>query len=119
MLSEGSENEAKLRSSISRAYYAAFCSARNYISRVDRKDPPANISSVHQYVIDYFKGKIYGSPQRKERKKIGEELRRMRDARRKADYDNYFISNTGLYKTAEDVLIRSERVISLVEKGGI
>lgn len=43
----------------------------------------------------------------------------MRAERRKADYENYFISDAPLDKTAEDVLIRSERVITLVEKGGI
>lgn len=107
-----------MRSSISRAYYAAFCSARNYISRVDHKDPPAD-RSVHEYVIDYFEGKIPHSKNNEKRKKIGKELRRMRAERRKADYDNYFISDAPLDKTAEDVLIRSERVITLVEKGGI
>ena len=50
--------EAKLRAAISRAYYAAFCLARNYL-RDDLGDrelsnPKQSDTNVHWYVIQEF-----------------------------------------------------------------
>ena len=116
-LGRSSDDEAKLRSSISRAYYAAFCTACNYISCVDRKKLPGD-EPVHQYVINYFSGKIHGSKKNNKRNKIGSELKRMKADRVKADYDNSIGNMISLNSTVLDVLIRSERVISSLGEGG-
>ena len=78
--------EAKLRSSVSRAYYAAFCKARNHLRDIDGHQilsayPPK--VNVHKYVRDEFKNSSDIS-----RKKIGNTLNRLRIHRNKADYDD-------------------------------
>lgn len=113
-LGKGSDDEAKLRSSISRAYYAAFCTACNFISQVDHIPLP-NDEPIHQYVMDYFSGRVYGSKKNNKRSKISSELRRMRADRAHADYDNRMHNRMSLNATVKDVLVRSERVIFLLE----
>lgn len=44
--------EAKLRSAISRAYYAAYIKARNHLRDKDGVTIPRR--DVHQYVINFF-----------------------------------------------------------------
>lgn len=117
-LGKSSDDEAKLRSSISRAYYAAFCTACNYISHVDHKALP-NDEPLHQYVTNYFSGTIHGSKKNNKRTKIGSELKRMKADRVKADYDNCISNMISLNATVKDVLMRSERVISSLEMGGL
>lgn len=46
-----SSQEAKLRSAVSRAYYAAFCEARNHLRGEGHSIPRFN---PHRYVIDQF-----------------------------------------------------------------
>jgi uncharacterized protein (UPF0332 family) len=46
--------EAKLRSSVSRAYYAAFCKARNYLRDIGGHLIPST-PEAHIYVRDEFK----------------------------------------------------------------
>jgi len=117
-LGRSSDDEAKLRSSISRAYYAAFCTACNFISHVDHKPLPDD-EPIHQYVANYFSGKTHGSKKNNNRAKIGSELRRMRADRVNADYDRSISNMKSLNATVKDVLVRSERVIFLLEKGGL
>lgn len=74
--------EAKLRSSVSRAYYAAFCKARNYLRDVDKISVPTD-GTVHQYVQEKFE--ISSDPIRKQ---LGEDLKRLRRRRNKADYQD-------------------------------
>nr|QNO49891.1 hypothetical protein GKKIKBAN_00005 [Methanosarcinales archaeon ANME-2c ERB4] len=76
--------EAKLRSSVSRAYYAPFCKARNHLRDIDGDqilsvDPPK--VNVHTYVRNQFK-----NSSDKSRKKMGTDLNRLRLRRNKADY---------------------------------
>ncbi|MCX6677824.1 MAG: hypothetical protein NTU95_07770 [Methanothrix sp.] len=84
---------------------------------MDRKKLPGD-EPVHQYVINYFSGKIYGSKKNNKRTKIGSELKRMKADRVKADYDNSIGNMISLNSTVQDVLIRSERVISSLDEGG-
>jgi uncharacterized protein (UPF0332 family) len=85
---DSDNNEAKLRSAISRAYYAVFCLARNYLrdveqdSRLSRKTPDIN---EHQYVAKEF---IFHKSKAKKMIKIGENLSRLRLFRNKADYED-------------------------------
>ncbi len=95
--------EAKLRSSVSRAYYAAFCKARNYLHDIEGHLIPST-GEAHKYVRDVFKR----SPDRS-RRKIGNNLDRLRIDRNKADYWN---SVTGLSSIAKIDLTIAQEVIS-------
>lgn len=70
------EDESKYRTSISRAYYAAFLVARCYLESSGYSFPPD--SNVHKKVIDYMKDK---------NSFISNLLFKLRDRRNHADYD--------------------------------
>lgn len=93
--------EAKLRSAISRAYYAAFCKARNHLRDIDGLQVPHD-GSAHRYVKEQFKGNTL-----KERKRIGVSLERMKINRGKADYDDVV---TNLPNTARENLELAKKV---------
>lgn len=95
--------EAKLRSAISRAYYAAFCKARNHLRDKERLPIPHGVEA-HTFVRNQFKK----SPDRS-RKQIGHNLHRLRIDRNKVDYRD---SITGLSSMANIDLKLAERVIS-------
>ena len=77
-----SNHEAKLRSAISRAYYAAFCNARNFL-RDDRKEVIPSTGVAHGIVKD-----IFGGSTDKIELEIEADLDRLRIDRNKADYDD-------------------------------
>jgi len=79
--------EAKLRSSVSRAYYAAFCKARNYLRDIEGRSIPST-GDAHVFVRDEFR---YSADRL--HRKIGNNLNRLRIDRNKVDYDD---SVTGL-----------------------
>ncbi|MDQ1282708.1 MAG: hypothetical protein QG666_497 [Euryarchaeota archaeon] len=119
-LAQNETDEAKLRASISRAYYAAFCNARNYMKCKDHNEFPPNAKEHHKYLAQYFRGEsdesktdIDGS-----RNKIGKYLNSMRHDRRKVDYDDYVSDLEKLKKTADEVLKRSRHVVLKIEQGG-
>jgi len=100
--------EAKLRSSVSRAYYAAFCKARNHLRSIDDhkkilSETPPKVN-VHKYVRDQFKDSTDESY-----KKIGGDLDRLRVFRNEADYDDLV---SGLESTAVISLKLTYSVIS-------
>ena len=99
--------EAKLRSAISRAYYAAFCLARNHL--IHKEGVIVRPSSgVHMKVIDRFK---YSRDRRKRR--IGTNLNRLRIDRNKSDYEDRM---GNLYKKAElDLKIAEQIIATLAE----
>jgi len=107
LASPDEKDEARLRSSISRAYYAAFCIARNHLRDEEHKIIPDE--SVHSYVIS----QLYCLGKRSNGRKLALELRRLRDHRNRADYDD---SISGLSSMSQDALIRAERVISYLKK---
>ena len=74
--------EASLRSAISRAYYAAFCVARNF-GRDKGEFTPTQTGRDHWLVMNHFRS----SPNRN-RRKIGLDLGRLYDNRTNADYDD-------------------------------
>lgn len=73
--------------------------------------------SEHQYIIEYYMGYKKRRTTRN-RTKIAQELKRMKRERIKADYDN-ILNERSLPTTVKDVLIRSDRVVSLIEAGGL
>lgn len=97
-------DEAKLRSALSRAYYAAFRTAGSYLK--SQGDAPPNLSA-HKYVSDQFKA--FSDPVRYS---IGENLSRMGRLRNQADYEDFFRGD--LAKQTRQVLIWSEDVIAKV-----
>jgi len=75
-------DEARLRTSISRAYYAAFWCCRAYWRRTQPEHPLPTDGQVHFEVRSRFER--YGDPNLQS---IAEHLKRLRDARRQADYE--------------------------------
>lgn len=95
--------EAKMRSSISRAYYAAFCLARNYL-RDDLDDRKLSNSqqkntNVHWYVIQQFQ--TLGSRNKKMRQ-VGWDLENLREKRNMVDYDDVFSTSINHLKKLEN-----------------
>ena len=82
--------EACFRVAISRAYYAAFCTARNYAKDYDRLIL-RKTGEDHRIVKDHysFANDSHIQQQRK-RRQIGINLDRLINLRNKADYDDIF-----------------------------
>lgn len=95
--------EAKRRSAISRAYYAAFISARNYLQETEGHSIPTT-ADAHKYVVQQFK-----QSSDTERQNIGSNLEKLRRDRNAADYNN---SVPELFKISKIAVKRSQRVIS-------
>jgi uncharacterized protein (UPF0332 family) len=74
--------EASLRSAISRAYYAAFCSARNF-ARDNEGLVPTGKATDHELARSHFE-----TSGDRARWKIATDLGRLRDNRNRADYDD-------------------------------
>lgn len=94
--------EASLRSAISRAYYAAFCHARNHLRDKQQQSLPPG-GQVHTYVRTQFQTSSQNA-----RKAIGQRLDRLRIARNKADYDDTVM---GLPALTAAALFWAEEVI--------
>jgi uncharacterized protein (UPF0332 family) len=118
-LAKSRMDEAKLRASISRAYYAAFCNARNYMLTKDNNPFPLRYDH-HKYLVRYYKGDLDESKSDVEgiRSIIGKDLNIMRIFRGNVDYDDDVSKIGNLDETTADVLMRSKRVISNIERGG-
>lgn len=98
--------EAGLRSAASRAYYAAFCRARNHLRDKEKHLLPPG-GQAHRYVQDQFKQ----SPD-KLRNRIGHNLNRLRIDRNKADYDDHVV---GLSSMTQGDLVLAEQVITWLD----
>lgn len=120
-LAKNNTDEAKLRAAISRAYYAAFCNARNYMINNDHHNFPHETREHHKYLAKYFRGELEESkPDDLDgtRERIGNDLNSMRFDRRKVDYEDYVCNLERLEKKATEVLKRSRRVVLKLERGG-
>ncbi|HXF05948.1 MAG TPA: HEPN domain-containing protein [Blastocatellia bacterium] len=102
-----STQEAKWRSAISRAYYAAFCKARNCLRDKQGLSIPRT-GQAHRIVWRQFKN----SPD-KSRKRIGENLRRLLNDRRQTDYEDV-VSN--LPVLTHKAVTRASEVVSVLGK---
>lgn len=110
---EESADEAKLRSSISRAYYASYCSARDYMDKKIPKNVPP-----HKYVIEYYNG-FHGGKTNFRRSLIAENLKLMKVKRVTSDYDNKSQNIKSMRESAQFVLDLSKDVIEFIEDGGL
>src|ERR1039457_6864981 len=79
--------EAHMRAAISRAYYAAFCKARNYLFNKDGYLTPRG-ENVHWDVVNKFENSSDMT-----RKKVGTLLRHLRGIRNIVDYQETFQGN--------------------------
>jgi uncharacterized protein (UPF0332 family) len=98
--------EAHLRCAISRAYYAAFCKARNLLLNKDGYSTPRG-TNVHWDVVDKFENSSDTT-----RQYIGTLLRNLRSIRNIVDYKDTFHGN--LLGRTQAVLIEAEEVIRLI-----
>ena len=83
--------EAGNRSAVSRAYYAAFCHARNYAIQKGEKFNPKK-ENVHQKVIKYF--------EREGMSDVARDLKILRDWRNDCDYKDRLTNTRILISTA-------------------
>jgi len=74
--------ESRLRSAMSRAYYSAFCTARNHLRDQEGHAIPTD-GKVHSYVLDEFMNSTDKTWNR-----IGIRLDQLRIDRNKADYND-------------------------------
>jgi len=98
--------EASLRSAISRAYYAAFCVARNF-GRDRGEFTPTGTGTDHGLVRNHF---LLSSD--RTRRKIGADLDRLRDSRNKADYDDVLVGRPA--PLAQSSIDRARNVLTAV-----
>jgi uncharacterized protein (UPF0332 family) len=101
------DREACLRAAISKAYYAAFCSARNYARDFDRlvlDETAQDHGSVKKHYIR--------APDPKNRQ-IGNSLDRLRDLRNQADYSD---SIDKLEELAKAAISQSKQVHTLLKQ---
>jgi len=75
--------EAKYRCAISRAYFGAFCTARNFLRDFQEDPDISQRPEIHRYVRTKFEI----SPNPRERS-IGENLKRLHHRRKLADYED-------------------------------
>jgi uncharacterized protein (UPF0332 family) len=96
--------EAICRSAISRAYYAVFLTARDYLEQTTPLIIPSD-GTVHVFVREHFiaVGRTDGKFRR-----IGFELRFLHENRNKADYGDEMANIVAL---ADDVLKRAEATL--------
>lgn len=102
------DREAMLRTAISRAYYAAFVSARNHLrENYGDKFVPAS-GDAHSYVANQFRN----SPNQWS-KKIGWKLHFLRKYRNMADYDNVF---QNLLLNATTSILEAKRSLNILDR---
>ena len=99
--------EAKLRAAISRAYYSAFCQARNHLIYKDKKLIRPR-GDAHKLVADTFEKST-----NKQRQRIGFLLHDLRSIRNLADYKDTFPYGDKSGKT-EAVLLEAEEILHLL-----
>ncbi|HSF73228.1 MAG TPA: HEPN domain-containing protein [Microcoleus sp.] len=102
--------EAELRSAVSRAYYSAFCLARNYLRDIQQgsrlsRNKTYDINA-HQYVADEF---IHHQSKSQTMIEIGKDLSRLRKMRNKADYEDTMFN---LKREARTALMLAQNIIS-------
>jgi uncharacterized protein (UPF0332 family) len=95
-------DEAALRSAISRAYYSAYCKARNHLSQSG-----VNVrTSSHKWLWDNFR-----MSDDEDIRSLGLTGDRLRMARNRADYDNVFSDLNSAVLTA---LPRARQIVQAV-----
>jgi uncharacterized protein (UPF0332 family) len=103
--------EAALRSAISRAYYAAFCMARNHLrDRENVLNIPLD-GRAHQDVPNTFL-----QSRNRVRRSVGTDLKRLRTDRVQADYYDVFGISTNISRKAQEVIQLADKVIRALDR---
>lgn len=108
--------EAMLRSAVSRAYYAAFHRACEYLEEVNeyptRKQFEGSGRETHRFLISIFEN----NHEHLEWRKIGEKLHYLKGLRQKADYtksvEKHIFRKQG---RVEELVDRAKEVIDLID----
>lgn len=100
-------SNAKIRSSTSRAYYSAYCIARNYVENVTGDTSGKYRSGGSHSAVQA----AYKRLPSQRAKKVATELERMQEAREKADYEEYLPT---LPQLNQFTLLTARKVIDLV-----
>lgn len=106
-------DQAKLRTSISRAYYASYCNVYNYLRDVEKDKSLPKGEKVHE-CHKYVRKKFLDSSE-EVRRQIGQNLARLLTDRIKADYrDEIIITNkiSSLSNLAQIDIFFAEQTIS-------
>jgi uncharacterized protein (UPF0332 family) len=101
--------EARLRSAVSRAYYAAFHAAKDFLAERDGFVPAG--PDVHAKVWRHY---LAGPGTGRQRKAVARNGRCLREERGKADYDNPF-PDPDIRKAAEGALLLAREIARQVE----
>jgi len=100
------DQEACCRAAISRAYYAAFCAARNHARDNEGLPlPRRDRGRVHQVVIAY-----YSHHTSQQHRAIGWALSQLRRQRNQADYDDRNVQR--IEATAQNALQQAHYVLT-------
>jgi hypothetical protein len=94
------------RTAVSRAYYCAFCSARNWLGEHEQRFVIPTPGESHKHVWDLFDR----GPERL-KKQLATVGRRLRTARNEADYENE-LANTA--KKCEEAIASAKKVLALL-----
>jgi uncharacterized protein (UPF0332 family) len=105
-LAKRRNDEGSLRSAVSRAYYAAFCTARNRLLQEGEKIPKTG--EAHPIVW-----KKYRNSDQKHRKDIGIRGDRLRRSRNIADYDDEF---PDISKKVEEALANASHLLDSLRR---
>jgi len=108
--------EAMLRSAVSRAYYAAFHRACDYLREVNeyptRQQFEGSRRETHRFLISIFTN----NPDYPERDKIGQMLDSLKDLRHKADYAKSVEKHVFRKKSrVKEIIDEAKRVIDLID----
>lgn len=98
-LSQRTEEEAALRSAISRAYYAVYCTARDSLSE-------RPLGTAHRPVWEAFR-----SSGNRDRRRVGNKGSALQRTREQADYES---SVPDIQRTARKALTDAEELLRLL-----
>lgn len=97
-----SQDEASMRSAVSRAYYASMHKSRIFAESEGKKFESKGTPDIHKEVVDYFKhkdGVTYGL--------VATKLGRLRRSRNECDYDDRIMN---INSTTENAIIDLEDI---------
>ena len=102
--------EAKRRSSISRAYYSAFCTAREWLAEHDSAFHPPKTGDSHKAIWDRFNE----GPER-QKLQVAKEGSKLKFSRTEADYNGKY-AGCNDDRTAQAELLRARTVLKLLRE---
>ena len=115
-----SDDQAKQRTGISRFYYSAFCSSRDYINekQIFLNEKSKKRMNLKKGIVHHETQKIFKKHAKFEKNKFGlkisKYLNKLRKMRNEADYDK--ITSQSLNKMFNDSKSRSKYILDLLKQ---